>query len=282
MRPGPVSMSSRLVRLTSAPTSRRAWLSDLGGHREVLVALAKKDFQTRYKRAGLGVLWAVALPLVQAAVLAVVFSRVARFPIEGTEIGLGAYVLAGMLPYSYVAASLLTATTAIVDGAPLAERVWFPRAVLVTVPCAANLVGFGISTVVGLLLCPLLDGDLSMRTLLVVPGGALLAGFVVALGTVLAALYVYFRDVRFIVQAVMLVWIYVTPVIYPRAALGRYEWLVDLNPLTGPISLFHAAFGVDGDPVLLPVLVTLALTSVLAVISVEVHRRHDRRFVDLL
>lgn len=271
-----------LLRLTPAPTARRAWLADLVGHREVLVALARKDFQTRYKRAGFGVLWAVALPLVQAAVLAIVFSRVARFPIDGTDVGLGAYVLAGMLAYSYFAASLSAATTAIVDGAALAERVWFPRAVLVIVPCAANVVGFAVSTVVGILLCPLVGGTLSLRTLLVIPGAALLAGFVVALGEVLAALYVYFRDVRFIVQAVMLVWIYVTPVIYPRAALGRYEGLVDFNPLTGPISLYHAAFGVEGDPVFRPALVTLACTVVLGLLMVEAHRRHDRRFIDLL
>jgi len=261
---------------------RRAWTSDLVDHRAVLLALAKKDFQTRYKRAGFGVLWAVALPLVQAAVLAVVFSRVARFPSDGTDVGLGAYVLSGMLAYSYFAASLLAATTAIVDGAPLAERVWFPRAVLVIVPCAANLVGLVISTIAGVVLCPILGGNLSLRTLLVIPGAMLLASFVIALSEVLGALYVYFRDVRFIVQAVMLVWIYVTPVIYPRAALGRYEWLVDLNPLTGPISLYHAAFGVDGDPVLRPVFVTLAVTAVLALITLETHRRHDRRFVDLL
>ena len=36
----------------------------------------------------------------------------------------------------------------------------------------------------------------------------------------LAALYVYFRDLKFMVAAVILVWLYVTPIVYPASALG--------------------------------------------------------------
>src|SRR5207244_2639689 len=54
------------------------WFADLWHHREVLSALARKDFQTRYKRASFGVVWAVAVPVIQGAVMAVVFSKVVK------------------------------------------------------------------------------------------------------------------------------------------------------------------------------------------------------------
>jgi ABC-type polysaccharide/polyol phosphate export permease len=247
------------------------------------MALAAKDFKTRYKRASFGTLWAVALPLLQAFVLAFVFSRVAKFGGDIGGVGFGAYVLSGMVAYSYFAGSVLSAATAVVDGSGLADKVWFPRAVLVLVPLLSNLIGFGVSTVLALALAPALDGSLSATTLLVIPGVALLLAFTTALSLVLSALYVYFRDVKFIVQAALLVWLYISPVIYdPAALLGRSAGWLDLNPLTGIIALFHASVGVEGVPVLRPVLVSLAFTVVLLVAGTEAHRRHDRLFVDLL
>ena len=54
----------------------REWLVGLWRFRGVLAALARKDFQVRYKRAALGILWSVAMPLLQSVVLGFIFSRV--------------------------------------------------------------------------------------------------------------------------------------------------------------------------------------------------------------
>ena len=51
----------------------------------------------------------------------------------------------------------------------------------------------------------------------------------------------YFRDVKFMVQAVLLVWLYVTPIVYPPSALGRAAPWLDFNPLTGIVGLFQRA-----------------------------------------
>lgn len=273
-------MSPGELVLTDAPATRRAWFDDLRRHLPVLGMLARKDFQTRYKRATFGVLWAVGLPLLQAAVMGVVFAKVARF--ELASVGYGIFVLAGMVVWGYFAGTVGLASTAIVDGAGLTDKVWFPRATLVLVPVASNLVGLTVSVVALLALTPLLDGELGPRTLLLLPAIGLAVALAATLGLVLAALYVYFRDVKFLVQAALLVWLYVTPIIYPRDALGAYAGWLDWNPLTGIVALVHAAVGVEGEPVLRPVLVSLSVTAVLAVAAVEAHRRHDRLFVDQL
>lgn len=271
-----------VVRTVGGPRPRLAWARDLYDHRVVLLALARKDFQTRYKRASFGVAWAVVLPLLQAGVMAFIFAKVARFPVDGVGIGIGAFVLAGTVPYSYFSATLLTASTAIVDGSGMADKVWFPRAVLVLVPCLSNAAGFVIAAVLAVVVCPLVGGTLSFATLLVVPAAVLLLGLVGTAGMVLAAGHVYFRDVKFLLQAALFVWMYVTPVVYPRSALGDVAWLIDLNPLTGPVELFHTAFGATSGGLVRPVLVSAATVVVLFVAAVEIHRRHDRLFVDLL
>ncbi len=272
------TVGSPVLEVGAAPATRRAWWAELLAHREVLMVLARKDFQTRYKRATLGIVWAVAVPLLQGAVMAVVFSRVVSFT---TGADFGAYVIGGIMAWSYFAATLSTATSAIVDASSLTDKVWFPRILLVLVPAMANTVGLVISFTVLVALLPVLDAGMGLRLALLAPAMALLIAFTMALSLVLSALYVYFRDVKFLVQAALLVWLYVTPIVYYQDQFDGAGWL-DLNPMTGVVELFRiATVGGDGDWAR-AVGVTVVTTMLLAVAGVEAHRRHDRLFVDQL
>lgn len=272
-------MSRRgLLVLDPHPASRREVVTDLLRHRSVLATLARADFHVRYKRAAFGVLWAVAVPLLQAVVLAVVFSRV-------LDVGSGrAYavrVLAGIAAWSYFASVLPTAATAIVEGSGLTDKVWFPRALLPLVPVTSGLVGLGVTVAIVVAATPLLGPGPGPEVLLLLPAAALLVALTAAAGLVLAALHVYFRDVRFLVQAALLVLFYLTPVVYPLEAVGGLRPLVVANPLTGAVVLFGAATGAGG-PLLAPLAVSCGTTLVLLVVALEVYRRHDRLFVDQL
>lgn len=271
--------SPPVLHLTARPDSVREWGRELRGYGPTLVMLTRKDFQTRYKRASFGILWAVALPALQATIMAVVFSRVVKI---GSLHNFPVYVISGVVAYSYVTTSLAPASTAIADATPLAERVWFPRAILAAVPCLSSLVGLATSVVILVLLIPAFGVHYGVDLLLILPATVLLVAFVISLSLVLAALHVYFRDVRFLVQAGLLVWIYATPILYPQNLLGRLGPLVSANPLTGIVGLFHlAALGRSG-PSAGGLLVSIGATLVLLVVSVEVYRRHDRLFVDQL
>lgn len=279
MSPSPAAPSSLV--LDGTPATRAELVRDLLAHLPVLKVLARSDFQVRYKRASFGVVWAVAVPLLQAAILAVVFSRVIRTLPHNTDFGV--YVLAGTMAWSYFAGTVGSASTAIVDGSGLTDKVWFPRALLPMVPAASGLVGLVVSLVAVLVAMPLLGVGFGVRLLLLVPAALLLVAFSTALGLALAALHVYFRDVRFLVQAALLVLFYVTPVVYPLRLTGHLRPFIMANPLTGIVLLFHAAtVGTAGDPLLVPVAVSVAVTVALLVVTVETYRHHDRLFVDLL
>ena len=270
-----------VLRLDGRPEPTREWIGGLWKRRSVLLALAAKDFRVRYKRASLGVVWAVAMPLLQAAVMAFVFSRVGRFG-AGAGYSYAAYVLAGMTAWFYASMSITAGTTSIVDASSLTDKVWFPRAVLALVPVTANLITLGISMGIVVLALPVLGEPYTPRLLLLVPATLLLVSFTAALSLVLSGLYVYFRDAKFIVQAVMLIWFYVTPIVYPPTALGRAgDWLF-LNPLTGIAGVFQRA-AVDAPvPSGRAVAVSIGTTLVLFLAGVMLHRRHDRLFVDQL
>ena len=266
------------VVIDAHPDPRGAWLASLAAHREVFVMLARKDFQTRYKRASLGVVWAVAVPVLQGIVMAIVFSKVVRIQADHY----GALVFTGVVVFSYFASTLMAAVTSIVDGSGLTDKVWFPRILLVLVPAAANLIGLAVSIAVLIAALPFLGVDLGPGLALLAPATAMLVAFTAALSLVVSALHVYYRDVKFLVQAALLVWIYVTPVMYPKEAVGDLAPWLDLNPMTGIVLLFQEATvgGVGG--LARPIAISLAWTVILLVAGLEAQRRHDRLFVDLL
>lgn len=278
LTPSPQPELVPVLELTAAPDSTRAWARSVLDHREVLVALAEKDFKVRYKRASFGVLWAVALPLLQSVVMIVVFTQLRKGLDQATDYT--GYVLSGMVAWAYIAATLLAATTSIVDGAGLTDKVWFPRALLTLAPVLANLVGLAISLAF-VVAVQAVRGTVGSAVWLLAPGTALLVLLVAALSLAGSALYVWFRDVRFIVQAGLLVLFYATPILYEIALLGRWASLARANPFTGVANLFQAAIvGVPVDRPALAVSVTFA--ALVGAAGVELHRRNDRLFADLL
>lgn len=272
-------MYRREVTLTVRPDRVSDWLADVRRHKEVLWALAVKDFRVRYKRATFGITWALLVPALQATVLAVVFSHVVK---TGANHFYPIYVISGVVAFSYLSLTLPAACASIVDGSSLTEKVWFPRALLAMVPCMSNAVGLLITTALIPILMPAFGAPYRITLLLAVPGLLLLVSFTLALSLVLAALNVYFRDVKFIVQASLMVWMYVTPIVYEQHLLGRFASVIDANPLTGVVTLMHMAFVGPQIQWVAPVATSVGVTFALLAAAAWSHARHDRLFVDLL
>lgn len=271
------------VAIGPRPRTRQEWLWDQWAYRDVLIMLARKQFHVRYKRASFGVLWAVAVPALQAGTLAVVFSH---FVHTHRGFSYPAYVVGAVLAWAYFTQTLSVGSTAIVDGSSLADKLWFPRSILVVSEALANIPGLLISVALFLILMPVFGVSFAPHMLFFIPAVLLMIAFCTVLCLVLSALHVYFRDVRYLVQAALLVLFYVTPVAYPQRTVGHLGPWMDFNPLTGLANLFHLA--AVGHPSLWAtditrsIVVTVCVTTVLAVAALEAHRRHDRLFVDLL
>jgi ABC-type polysaccharide/polyol phosphate export permease len=266
--------------LTGKPAPLGLLLRDLWRSRDLITMLAKKDFVARYRRASLGMAWAVGLPLVQAVVLAVVISHIARFQ---TKVNLATFVYTGTLAWNFFSGTLGATSTSIVDGSGLATKIYFPRPVLPLVVVASNLFAFLPGLPLLLIMGLVFRTHLGVHTLLLIPAVLVMIAFTTAVSLVAAALHVYFRDMRYIVQAILLPWFWASAVFYPLPLLhGSLLKVVDLNPATGMILLFRAAI-VGGDAGWTATLWwPFVWTGVLLIIAAELYRRFDRVFVDLL
>ena len=266
--------------LTARPGSPRILLRDLWASRQLIATLARKDFFVRYRRASFGLGWAVVLPLLQAAILAAVFSQVVRLRVG---LSYAAYVYSGLVAWTYFSATLGSASTSIADSSGMASRIYFPRAVLPLITVVTNLYGLAISMVIMLVVLLVFQVPITLHLLLLVPAVALLLALTLSLALVTSALHVYFRDVRFVVQAVLLALFYLTPVIYPLTLPhGTLAVVVHLNPMTGVVSMFQAAATLTGAPWGPAALVTCAWVAVASGLAALLHLRFDRVFSDRL
>lgn len=281
-----MTTAAPVLELAGERTPVRVLLRDFWAHRDLLVLLARQDYKSRYRSASLGLLWAVLLPMLQGVVIAVVFSRLTGGGLTKTYVP---YVITGVTIYSYVSSSLTAASTAIVDNADIAGRLYFPRLVLPLIAPSANLPGIGISTALALAVS-LLAGARPGWWVLLAPASIALAWLLVSsAGALLSMAHVYSRDVRYLVQATMMVLFYGTPVIYflqgPSGVRALPEALVPYilaNPVTGVVQLNRLALTGHAAYVGTALLVTAGWLVVLTAWSVLSYSRRERIACDRL
>jgi lipopolysaccharide transport system permease protein len=260
-------------------------LGELWRYRELLLFLTWRDIKVRYKQTALGAAWALLQPLATMTVFTLFFGRVAAQP--GAAVNYSLFVLAGLLPWTFLANAIANAGQSVVGSQNLVTKVYFPRLIIPTGAVAAGLLDFVIGLGMLLVLMPFC-GVAPGWGLLLVP--VLLLAMVVAalgVGTLLAALTVAYRDFRYVVPFMMQLWMFATPAIYLQAsdAIGpRWQALLPLNPAHGLIITFRRA--VLGGPLDCETWLTLAVSAgvslALLIMGCLYFRRVERNFADII
>jgi homopolymeric O-antigen transport system permease protein len=269
----------------------RGWralgLNELWAYRELVYFFVWRDLKLYYRQAALGAAWAVLQPLLTMVVFTFFFSRLAGIEADGGA-PYPVFSFAGLLPWTFFAASLSRTAGSVVGSSSLLQKVYFPRLVLPLAGALAPLVDLGIA---GLVLGGLMVafGVAPGWAALALPAWLLLA-VVAALGPGLwlAALNVRYRDVRFVVPFGLQLLLFVSPVIYPASLvlreleeLGLPAWLYGLNPMVSVLEGVRWGL-LQGPPPPIPVLVaSLSVALTLLVSGAFFFRRQERLFADI-
>jgi ABC-2 type transport system permease protein len=245
-----------------------ARVRELLGAREILTNLVRKDVKVKYKSSVLGVAWSMLNPILYLAVFSLVFTvvlpnGVPHFPV---------YLLSGLLAWNLFSTSLSFSARSVVDNANLVNKVYFPREVLPLSSMGTALFEFSLQALVLAGFMLIFRYHFWGMNLLLFPLAlvALLA-FTAALAMWVSALNVRYRDTQHLVQLSLLLWFWLTPVVYPSGLLsGRLAnhhvfgisvyHLILANPMADIVIGFQRAFyrvvspsGPGGQTVLLPV-----------------------------
>jgi lipopolysaccharide transport system permease protein len=202
---------------------------ELHSYRALIQTLVVRDLKARYRGSTLGLLWTLLNPLLHMSVYALVFSVYMRNDMERYQ----AFLLCGILPWTWFSSTLFMGTTAIIEGGSLLKKVFFPPQVLPTVTVIANFVNFlfGLPLLFGMLL---LFGVTFGWSLLALPL-IMAAQFALTLGLtlIISAVSVRYRDILPILGHVLMFWFFLTPIVYPVTSVPeRFRTLLSLNPVT--------------------------------------------------
>jgi lipopolysaccharide transport system permease protein len=268
-----------VLELTGESTPVTVLLRDLRRQLHLLPVLARQDFTARYRSASLGMVWSVVLPLLQGAVLAVVFTHIVRIQVGASY---PIFVISGVNTWNYFSTSILTGSTSIADTSSLAGRVYFPRLLLAAMPCASGLPSYAIANGVLLILMAAFHVGYTWRIALL-PLVMLLASLLAfAVGAIAAMLHVYYRDVRYLVTAAILVWFYATPVIYPLTRTHQFQPYIVANPATGLVQAVRWCVLGTATDAGRGVVISIGWLLGLLVVVIAAYRRYERVAVDRL
>jgi ABC-type polysaccharide/polyol phosphate export permease len=227
-------------------------------HRELLLSIVRRDFAVRYKQTLLGLAWAVCIPLLNMLLFTAVFTRIV--PLE-LDMPYPIYAYAGLVPWTFFAASLHGATTSLTSNAGLIGKAAFPREVL---PLSTVIIAFvdfvAAAAVLGVLM--VYFGVALAWTAVLVPVVIVIqVAFTVGMALLLSLGNLYYRDVRYLSTVGLTLWMFATSVVYPLDRVdGLLGSVLRLNPMTPIIDAYRSLL-LRGE---VPPAAPLALSAVIA------------------
>ena len=211
-------------------------LRSLWRHRQLISTMTRREVIGRYRGSVIGIAWSFFNPLLMLAVYTFVFSEVFQARWAGQDTSKGGFAIllfVGMIVHGLFAECANRSPSLIMSNGNYVKKVLFPLEVLSVVTLGSALFHTGTSLIVLLLAQFVLTHTLYWTALLLPL--VLLPLVIATLGFswLLAALGVYLRDVGQVIGVLTTVLLFLSPVLYPVAALPpAYQPWLRLNPLT--------------------------------------------------
>jgi lipopolysaccharide transport system permease protein len=224
-------------------------LKELWEYRDLIYMYIKRDIVTFYKQTIMGPLWFVIQPILTTVMFMFVFGNLAGLSTDGIPQPL--FYFSGIILWNYFADCLTRNSKIFIENQGVFGKVYFPRLVVPISITISNLVKFFIQFIifVGLYIFFYFKTDgavapniyILLFPLLLILAAGLSLGF----GIIFSSLTTKYRDLNFLLQFGVQLWMYITPVIYPLNSMpGNRQWIIALNPMTSVIETFkYAAIG---------------------------------------
>ncbi len=189
-----------------------------------------RDFKVKYKRSVLGVLWSLLYPLLMMSVMAIVFSQMFKFSMEGVNYLV--YLMSGLVIFNYFSEASNTAMTSIVSNFSLLTKVYIPKYIFPLSKCLFVGINFLLSLIPLLLIILLTHAPISIYYVFLPYAFICLFLFTVGIGFIMSAISVFLRDMFYIYGILLTIWNYFTPVFYDISILPqKLQFLFKFNPL---------------------------------------------------
>ncbi len=223
-------------------TDAVATFGTIAKHRLLTLELAKRDVFDRYSGDILGSVWAIIHPVCTIAVFLFIFGVIFAPTGGGDGKDLAVYMISGLLVWLVGADVLARGPTIVAGQAALVKQVVFPVEVLPIKTVLSTLPTLVIGTLGLLIYAAVSSHGVGLACLLLPLAAALLYAHLFGLALLLSALGVFLKDLKDIVQLLLMIGVYLAPIFYRLEQVpASVRPLLYLNPLTFYVSCFADA-----------------------------------------
>ncbi len=250
-------------------------------YRELLSELTKREIKSRYKQSILGYAWVILNPFFQMLVMAFVFSHIMRVPVIGVPYALYLYV--GLLPWTLFSNSLISSANVLVNNASLITKIYFPREIFVLSTIFAKIVDFALASIVLVLFMMYFQVPITWHLLWFIPIFIIQQIFTYGVSLLVSACNLFYRDIQYVLNLGIVIWMYLTPVIYPVELLpDKYRWIFQVNPMAVLINAYRQVVLTGSAPNLTSLGVAALVSCVLFVIAYWIFHKLEGVFADVV
>lgn len=203
-------------------------LKEIYKYRHMLVTLVKQDIDGRYKGSIFGFLWTLLNPLFMLVIYSVVFKFVFINNIDHYPI----YLFIMLMPWNAFNSMIMNGSTCVSNNASIIKKVYFPREVLPLSVVISYTIQYCFSLIVTIIAILVSGVGLSFNALLLPLIMLVQVTFAFGIILMISAANVYVRDVQYMMNPIMMIWMYASPILYsismvPEKFLSIYK----LNPM---------------------------------------------------
>lgn len=251
---------------------------ELYKYRELLKSNVKKEIRGKYKGSILGILWSFINPLLQTLVYTIVFSLIMRNTMDNYLI----FVITGIIPWNFFITVISQGTNTILVNGGIVKKVYFPREILPISITTSGLVNFFISCVI--IMAFVIGSGIGLSWLIIFLPLVALIQYIFTLGIIfiLSAVDVYIRDTEYIVNFILNMAFYATPVLYTTDMFKSYEWILNLNPLTHILNGYRDIFYYQQIPDFQALGIIALLSVIVCFFGYKIFKKLERGFAEEL
>ena len=264
---------------------KQGLIAELMSQRYLLWTFINRDLKMRYGANSMGLFWSVINPLLLICIYTLVFGYLLKVNI-GMPTGpknYGIFLFAGMLPWLAFSESILKSSTIVVQHKDLVKQVNFSTIILPLHVIISAFFHQVVSMVLFILVLGLLGYSLSPLLLGFLTIFPLQLFFTLGVALIVSSLAVFYREMRELIMALLTIWFFATPIVYPTTAvpahLARY---FNLNPLAPLINTYRSLLLGDMIPDIWGFLYFAAWSLFLFFIGLKIYNRLSHEFADLL
>jgi lipopolysaccharide transport system permease protein len=249
-------------------------------YRYLLTQLVQREIKARYKQSVVGYAWVILNPIAQLLIYSFVFSIIFRFPTG--DIPYSIFLFTALLPWTFLQNSVSASTQSLVNNSSLLKKIAFPREIIPYSVVFSKLIDFLFSLLVFIIFIIFSKVTIHSTFWLVIPLLFLQIILTIAVSLFLSAANLFYRDIQYLTNLLLMIWMYMTPVVYPASMVPiKYLWLYKLNPMVGIIEGYRSALFGNYFEVSI-ILWSIAVSIILFIISFFLFKKWESVFADIV